>query len=168
MIRRKVSLQQKEGFMKAQRILSAVVCFLAGAALALAADPQMGSWKLNEGKSKTDPTIGKNTMVVYAAAGDNVKVTIDGVDKDGKPTHNEWTGKIDGKDYPVTGDAGSDSRSYKKVDDRTMAFVVKKGGKTTITGTVAISADGKNRTVNAAGTDAGGKAVTSTLVYDKQ
>jgi len=36
---------------------------------------------------------------VYEAAGDSVKVTVAGIDGDGKPTHNEWTGKFDGKDY---------------------------------------------------------------------
>lgn len=28
-----------------------------------------------------------------------MKITIDGIGSDGKPTHNEWTGKYDGKDY---------------------------------------------------------------------
>jgi len=154
--------------MKTQRILVSVMTLLTGAALALAADPQAGTWKLNEGKSKIDPMIGKNSTIVWAATGDNVKVTIDGTDKDGKPTHNEWMGKIDGKDYPVTGDSNSDTRFYKKVDDRTLQFVGKKGGKSMISGTVVISADGKTRTATASGTDANGKAVSSTLVYDKQ
>ena len=57
------------------------------------------------------PGEGKNTTVVYEAAGDQVKVTIDGTDKDGKPTHNEWTGKFDGNDYAVTGDPKSDMRA---------------------------------------------------------
>jgi hypothetical protein len=41
---------------------------------------------------------------LFARLGDNVKITVDGADRDGKPTHNEWTGKFDGKEYPVTGD----------------------------------------------------------------
>jgi hypothetical protein len=39
--------------------------------------------------------------------GDNVKVTIDGTDTNSKPTDNEWTGKFDGKDCPVTEDSSS-------------------------------------------------------------
>jgi hypothetical protein len=27
-----------------------------------------------------------------------VKVTVNGTDKDGKASHNQWTGKFDGKD----------------------------------------------------------------------
>jgi hypothetical protein len=139
-----------------------------GAALCFADDPQMGTWKLNESKSKLTPGTGKIDMVVVEAAGDNVKVTLDGTDKDGKSTHNEWTGKFDGKDYPVTGDPTSDMRSYKKVDDRTLKVVVKKDGKVTISGRLVVSADGKSRTVTVSGTDAEGKKSASKAVYDKQ
>ena len=58
------------------------------------------------------PESPKNLTVTYEAVGDNIKATVDGVDGQGKPTHNEWTGKFDGKDYPVTGDPTSDTRSY--------------------------------------------------------
>ena len=148
-------------------VLTLALCF-AGAAVCYADDAQMGTWKLNEAKSKFGPGAPKNTTVVYEAAGDNVKVTVEGMDSDGKATRNEWTGKFDGKDYPVTGDASSDARSYKKVNDRTLKFTGKNKGKVTITGRVVVSADGKSRTVTASGTDPKGKKVTWTAVYDKQ
>jgi len=94
--------------------------------------------------------------VVYEAVGENVKVTIDGVGSDGKPTHNEWTGKYDGKDYPVVGDPNSDAQSLTKIDDHTLGFNVKKSGKTTISSRVVVSADGKSRTVTSSGTDSKG------------
>ena len=144
----------------AQCFMEAAVCF--------AANVQMGTWKLNEAKSKLTPGGGKNDTVVYEAAGDNVKVTVDGIDKDGKPTHNEWTGKFDGKDYPVTGDPTSDARSYKKVGDRTLELTIKKDGKVTASGKIAVSADGKTRTVTTSGTDDKGKKVKNTSVYDKK
>ena len=90
------------------------------------------------------------------------------VGSDGKPLHHEWTGKFDGKDYPVTGDPTQDARSYKKVDDRTLDMTVKKGGKTAFTGHIVVAADGKSRTVTISGTDKDGKPATSTAVYDKQ
>jgi hypothetical protein len=71
-------------------VLTLVLCFV-GIAVCFADDANMGTWKLNEAKSKLAPGTPKNSTVVYEAAGDNVKVTIDGTDKDGKPTHNEWT-----------------------------------------------------------------------------
>ncbi len=148
-------------------VLTLALCFV-GAAVCFAADGFMGTWKLNEAKSKLAPGPARNSTVVYAAAGDDVKVTIDGTDADGKPTHTEWTGKFDGKDYPVTGDASSDARSVKKIDDHTLEFAGKKGGKVTISGRTVLSADGKTRTVTASGTDAKGNKVSITAVYDKQ
>ncbi len=148
-------------------ILTLLFCFV-GAALCFADDPHMGTWKLNEAKSKIAPGSPKLTTVVYEAAGDSVKVTVDGTDGDGKPLHSEWTGKYDGKDYPVTGDPNTDTRSYKKVDDHTLAITNKKGDKVTISAHVVLSADGKTRTVTITGTDSKGKKFTSTAVYDKQ
>ena len=154
--------------MKARAIaLTLALCFVA-VAECFAQDALMGTWKLNESKSKLASGGPKNTSVVYEAAGDAVKVTVDGVGSDGKPTHNEWTGKFDGKDYPVTGDPMSDMRSYTKINDRTLGISAKKGGKTTITGRIVPSADGKTRTVTVSGTDPTGRKFQSTAVYDKQ
>jgi len=154
--------------MKARTIVMALVLCLVGAAVCLAQDVQMGTWKLNEAKSKFAPGVTKNNRVVVEATGDNVTVTVDGTDKDGKATHNEWTGKFDGKDYPVTGDPNSDARSLTKIDDHTLGLNVKKGGKTTTTGRIVVSADDKSRTVTTSGTDAKGKKVSSIAVYDRQ
>jgi len=154
--------------MKAKAIvLTLALCFV-GVALGYAADAFIGTWKLNEAKSKFAPGSRKNNTVVYEAAGDNVKVTADGTDSDGKPTHNEWTGKFDGKDYPVTGDPSADTRSYKTVNDRTLTLTNKKDGKLALTGRIVVSADGKSRTVTTTRTDSKGKKVTNTAVYDKE
>jgi hypothetical protein len=128
----------------------------------------MGTWKINEAKSKLSPEAPRNNTVVYAAADDNVKVTVDGTDKAGKSIHNEWTGKFDGKDYPVTGDPSSDARSYKTVDTRTLELTVKKDGIVTATGRIVVAADGRSRTVHTSGTNAEGKKFSSLAVYDKQ
>jgi hypothetical protein len=143
--------------------LIVALCFL-GATLSFAEDPQMGTWKLNETKSKFAFGVPKNHTVVYEAVGDNVKITVDGTDKDGKPTHSEWTGKFDGKDYPVTGDPTSDMRSYTMVGDRVLQLTVKKDGKVTVAGRVVVSPDGKTRMVTA--TEAG--AFRAKAIYDKQ
>lgn len=153
--------------MKLRTIVCALaVCFI-GTTLCVAQQGFMGTWKLNEAKSKLAAGETKNNTVVYEAAGDSVKVTIDGTDASGNPVHSEWTGKFDGKDYPVTGDPTSDMRSYDFRSAHHLGFKVKKGGKVTLTGTIALSNDGKSRTVNATGTDAHGKKVKSTTVYDK-
>lgn len=136
-------------------------------ALGFQSDPQIGTWKLNEAKSKFAGKARNNT-VVYEAAGDQIKVTVDGVDESGGAVHNEWTGKFDGKDYAVTGDAASDMRSYRMIDKHTLELTLKKGGKTIVTGRIVVSHDGKSRTVTTTATDAQGKKVTNVAVYDKQ
>jgi outer membrane protein assembly factor BamE (lipoprotein component of BamABCDE complex) len=92
-------------------VLAAALSFTAAAAC-FAANPHMGNWKLNEAKSKLVPGMGKNTMVVYAEQKDKIKITVDGVDKDGKPTHSVWVGKFDGKAYPVKGNLPYNSVAY--------------------------------------------------------
>ena len=112
--------------MKARMIVLTLTLFTLGLAVGFASEnPNMGTWKLNEAKSKFAPGMTKNSTVVYEAAGDGVKVTTDGTTGDGKPAHTEWTGKFDGQDYPVTGGGASDTRSYKKVDDHTMTITNK-------------------------------------------
>ena len=154
--------------MKARTIvLTLAVCFVA-VAVCFASDANLGSWKLNEAKSKFAPGATKNNTVVVEAAGDSVKVTVDGTDNDGKPIHNEWTGKFDGKDYPVIGDPNSDARSYTKIDDRTLGFNLKRGGKRIASGRIEVSTDGKSRTVTVRGIDSMGRRFMSTTVYQKR
>jgi hypothetical protein len=148
-------------------ILALALCFV-GAALCFADNPNMGTWKLNEAKSQIPAGFMKNITVVYEAAGDSVKVTTDGTAGDGRPLHTEWTGKFDGKAYPLTGDPTSDSRAYRKIDDHTLALSNKKDGKVIASGRIVVSADGKTRTLHLTGTDSSGKKVSSTAVYDKQ
>jgi hypothetical protein len=154
--------------MKTRSIVLTLVVCLAGLGLSFAADnPQMGTWKLNEAKSKIPAGAFKNDTVVYAPDGNNVKVTTDGTMGD-KPVHTEWTGKFDGKDYPLTGDPAADSRSYTQVNDRTLTLINSKDGKPVVTGKVAVSKDGNTRTLTTKGKDANGKKMSSTAVYDKQ
>ncbi len=140
----------------------------AGLSICLAQNVNMGTWKLNEAKSKIPAGAPKNLTVKYEAAGDSVKATVDGVDGQGKPTHNVWTGKFDGKDYPVTGDPASDTRAIKQIDEHHLELTVKKGGKVTISGKLVVAPDGKSRTLTASGTDAMGMKMESVTVYDKQ
>ena len=94
--------------MKAKTIALSISLVFVSVALGFQNNPQLGTWKLNDAKSKFTGKA-KNQTVVYEAAGDQTKVTVDGVDENGNAVHNEWTGKFDGKDYPVTGDANADT-----------------------------------------------------------
>jgi hypothetical protein len=147
--------------------LSLALCF-AGAIASFAQSPQMGTWKLNEAKSHIPTGAIKNTTVVYTAEGDNIKVTTDGTLADGTANHTDWTGKLDGKPYPLTGDPNADERSYTKVSDHTLTLANRKAGKVVATARIVVSSDGKTRTVWLHSPDPAGKNVSSTAVYDKQ
>jgi hypothetical protein len=126
--------------MKARSIILTVMVCMVAAAMCFAGDPNMGTWKLNAAKSKVAAGLPKPITVVYEAAGDKVKVTVDGIGADGQRMHSEWTGVFDDK----------------------------KDGKVTTTGRVSVSADGKTRTVETRGMDSDGKMLRGTAVYDKQ
>ena len=141
---------------------------IAGATVVSAQNPHMGTWKLNEAKSKFSAGAPKNTTVVYEASGDMTKVIVDGVDGAGAATHNEWTGKFDSKYYAVTGDPTADERAYTKINSRSMSLRNRKAKKVVVSGTITVSRDGKSRTVTTRGRNDKGKWVTNTAVYDKQ
>src|SRR6266571_4609493 len=153
--------------MKTRITVMAVALSFVAAAVCFAANPHMGTWKFNEAKSKMPAGRGKNTTVVYAEQGDKIKVTVDGIDKDGKPTHSVWVGKFDGKAYPVKGNLPYNAVAYKMVNDRTNDITAMKDGKVGWNGRITVSADGKSRTVTINGTDAQGKKFKAKVVYDK-
>jgi hypothetical protein len=92
---------------------------------------------------------------------------VDGVDKEGKPTHGVWSGKADGKVYKVKGNLAWDAMSYKMVDDNTYDITAMKNGKMTWSGRSTVAKDGKTRTLNMSGTSADGKKFKAKIVYDK-
>ena len=150
------------------RIAVVAVWFMA-AAICFAASPHTGTWTLNEGKSKLVPGMGKNTKVVYKEMKDDkMKVSVEGVDKDGKPTKGSWVGKFDGKAYKSTGNLGWNAAAYKVVNDRTLAISAMKDGKLAWSGRITVAPDGKSRTVTVNGTDAKGKKFKGKAVYDKK
>jgi hypothetical protein len=158
----------KRSNMTIRRTVLTLGMLFVGLTICSAQNPNLGTWKLNEAKSKIPAGSPKNLTVKYEAAGDSIKGTIDGVDGQGKPTHTEWTGKFDGKDYPVTGDPTSDTRAIKQVDDHHYNLTVKKAGQVTMTGKAVIAADGKSRTVTLSGMDSMGMKIEGVSVYDKQ
>src|SRR5438552_17781068 len=148
-------------------VAAVAVSFIATAGC-FAANPHIGTWKLNEAKSKLAPGMGKNTAVTYTEQKDKIKVTVDGVDKDGKPTHGVWVGKWDGKAYPEKGNLSWNSAAYKVVNDRTNDITTMKDGKIVWTGRITVAADGKSRKVTLNGTGADGKKFNGKAVYDKE
>ncbi len=173
-VQREIAIDANQHFRRNPRMMKTRIAVMALAlsfmatAACCAANPHMGTWKLNDAKSKIAPGMGKNTTVVYSEQKDKIKVTVEGVDKDGKPTHGVWVGQADGKTYKMKGNLPWDAAAYKVVNDHTYGITTMKGGKVRTTGTSTVSADGKTRTVATEGTDADGKKFKSKAVFDKQ
>ena len=127
----------------------------------------MGTWNLNEGKSKFSSKARTNVVTYSDAKGDMVKVDVEGVGREGKPVHWTWVGKFDGKPYKLENNPIADMAAYKMVDDHTNEITMTKDGKTVAMTTVKVAKDGKSRTVKTTFMDAGGKKTTDKAVYDK-
>jgi hypothetical protein len=153
--------------MKSRIAVAAMALSVMATAACFGANAHMGTWKTNEAKSKMPPGMGKTNMVMYAQKKEQIQVTVDGTDKDGKPTHGVWMGKADGKAYKVKGNLAWDMMAYKMVDDSTFDITAMKDGKVAWTGRSTVAKDGKTRTLNMNGTDANGKKYKSKMVYDK-
>jgi hypothetical protein len=131
-------------------------------------DPLVGTWQLNRDKSSFEPGPGpKGQMRIYAHSGDSEKLTARGVGADGKPTLVQYTARYDGKDYPVTGSAGGDHISLRRIDEYTTESTEKRDGKPTIVATRTVSKDGKTLTVVHKGTSPSGQAINHRMVFDK-
>jgi hypothetical protein len=136
---------------------------------ASAADSHVGTWKLNTGKSKSSPApVPKSATLKIEAIDNGYKVSLDGVDGQGKPTHAAFSMKADGKDYPATGLPYADTMTLKRIDADTAEVVAKKGGKVTVTTRSVVSKDGKTRTSTQTGKNEQGQDLKNVLVYDKQ
>ena len=86
----------------------------------------------------------------------------------GGVTHMEWTGKFDGKDYPVQGVDYVLTNAYTPVDERSYQILIKVDGLVAATARVAVSPDGKTLTTSTVEKNARGESVTTTTVYDRQ
>jgi len=133
------------------------------------ADEHSGTWKMNSANSNYSPgPAPKSITVKIASDADNMKLTSDGTDAAGKPTHVEYTAKFDGKDYAITGIPNADTIALERLDASTIRSTTKKGDQVVMTVTSVISKDGKTRTATFKGKNAEGLDVNNVVVYDKQ
>ena len=64
----------------------------------------------------------------------------------GGVVHQEWTGKIDGNDYPVQGLEVYLTSSYRQVDDHTLELTQKLDGRAVVRARMVLSSDGQTIT----------------------
>jgi hypothetical protein len=147
-------------------LIAVAAVFFAGPAFA--ADPVIGTWKLNVAKSKFIPgaELTAGTRVYTEADGlYTVETKLTGAD--GKATSSRAQYR-EGKETKQPAGAPYDTSAAKKVDANTWDFDLKKGGKTVNHIHRVVSADGKTLTSHSASAQRGSLSGEETLVFDKQ
>ena len=135
----------------------------------IAADPTLGTWKMNVAKSKFNPgPAPKNVTTTYSQEGDWIVLKSTGEDFDGKKIARENRYKRDGKEYPFDGPNGRGKITVKKIDDYHSEAVTKLDAGGTNKTRTAISKDGKTRTQTVTGVNAKGEKVNNTVVFELQ
>src|SRR5437762_5697087 len=146
------------------RILLVVLMIMADPAEA----PWFGTWNLHPGTSTANPSRFKRVSSRIEPTEDGLKVIYDMVGSRGGITHMEWSGKFDGKDYPVEGADYVLTNAYTRLNDHSYQIVIKVDGALAATATVVISPDGKTLTTLTNEKNAQGQDIRTTTVYDKQ
>lgn len=138
--------------------------------LVWAGDPYVGIWKLNPTKTKVTGSGSADVNATSTISGqeNGMKLTYDGVDDSGKPTHLEFDAKYDGKDYSIKGNPAIDTISIRKINNNTQDRLYKKGGKEVWSQHAVVSKDGRTGTVTQKGKDAKGQAFTVVTVWEKE
>ena len=147
-----------------------VVSVLLLTAVVIAADNNVGTWKLNLAKSNYSPGPApqSQTLKIEAWGDDGVKYTSDGVGADSKKTHTEFQAKYDGKEYPFKGNPDADHITYKRIDAFHVEAITTLKGKPAGATKVAVSKDGKTRTLTQTGKNAQGQTINNVVVFEKQ
>jgi hypothetical protein len=147
-----------------------LVLGLAGmAAMALAADPFVGTWKLNTSMSKYKTGApSKEQTVTITEKGADLDVHIKGTSADGKPYSAHYTKPAKRGTAKVMESPNYDGVMVKRPSETEREISYTKGGKVVYTATPRVSTDGKSMRVAVKGTDAAGKPVGGTAVFERQ
>ena len=153
-------------------VCALVLSALAAGPLAAQDNPFVGTWKLNLAKSKyVGVPAPKDQTRTVTLNGKTATYSFTGTAADGSAVKYSFDTIYDGKDSAVTGaglPGGADSIALTRVASHHVTAVLKKGGKEVSKVDSVVSKDGKVSTVTTKGTDADGKPLSVTSVYDKQ
>lgn len=146
----------------------AFAVFVLAAGIAVAADVQTGTWRMNPSKSNFSGPTPKSAILKIECDEKHIKLEAQGVGANQQATRTQFEANFDGKDYPATGLAVGDHVSVKRINANTIQVVMKQGGQALMTVTSVVSKDGKTRTSTYEGKDAQGQEVHTVVVYDKE
>jgi|KBSMisStaDraftv2_1062788.scaffolds.fasta_scaffold01182_9 hypothetical protein len=158
--------------MKAAR--SILLCALALSLLA-AADPFVGTWKLNTHRSKFPPGVPGFffATILIEASGTGLKSTASGADGEGIASSFTFSCQIDGTPCNVASsshlrsESAVDTISLKRVDPNTIIAIGARKGKQIYSDRRVVSADSKTMTVVRDGTTPEGMKYETTIVLER-
>ena len=99
---------------------------------------------------------------------DGLRVVYDMVRRRGGITHMEWTGRFDGRDYPVQGVDYVLTNAYRQLSDRSYEIVLKVDGRMAAIATTVVAPDGRTLTVDTREQDTHGRPVSTTATYHRR
>lgn len=108
-------------------------------------DLLIGTWHLDipESVFPAGPLPYKRVTTKIERSANGIRVIYDMVGLRGGITHWEWSGNIDGADYPLQGVEEVITNSYSRIDDHAYKLTMKVEGRTTTITDITISPDGR-------------------------
>jgi hypothetical protein len=148
-------------------VLFVALCSLPPAVLA--ADPVVGTWKLDVEKSTYTPgPAPKSQTRIYETDGEGIRVTIKTFMPDGQSSSVRHPVNYDGKEYPISGSSQSNAIILQRIDDYTSEATLKHASKVIGRTRRVVAKDGKTMTITYEGVDDRGRTVSNRAVYEKQ
>jgi hypothetical protein len=157
------------------KIARRIVLFTLTFSLFAAADPFVGTWKLNAGQSKFEkgaPGFFFATMQIESA-GSGLKSNASAADGEGISSDLTFSCQLDGTPCKVITStslrsaSAVDTITMKRVDANTIMATGRRNNKLVYTDRRVVSADGKTMTVIRDGTTPAGKPYESTIILDR-
>ena len=131
--------------------------------------PWIGTWQQVPPEKKWfDPWPYQKVTLRIEPSGDGLRVVYDMVRRRGGIQHMEWSGRFDGRDYPVQGVGYVLTNAYRQLSDRSYEIVVKVDDRAAAVATAVVSSDGRTLDVETKERDAKGRTVTATAKYQRQ
>lgn len=144
------------------------ILLLALTAALIAADPFVGTWKLNSAKSKyKSGTPPSEQTVTFSEEGTDLHVVVKGTSSDGKAISTHFIVPAAGGEGKII-ESSYDGVSSKNINANERETTFSKDGKVVYTAKARRSAGGKTMTVTVKGTNPAGQMVEGTNSYDKQ
>ena len=151
------------------RSITLVLALFGLGGMLTAADPIIGTWRMNIAKSKFSPgPAPKSVISTLTQEAEWILTRTDAIESSGQPIRRTNRYKIDGKEYPYEGPQGKGTISVSRIDERTTEAVQKFAGGHSTTTRAVISADGKTRTMTTTGTNAEGETVNTVTVWERE